>query len=77
MPIELHPRSAAVVLQPLCVVSNFHDLNGDPYPGASVDSGDFIACGPPAGTEIEFEAPGKVTLCNQKMGPSTALRFRL
>ena len=52
-------RSAAVVLQPLCVVSDFPDLNGDPYPGASVESGDFIACGPPAGAEIEFEAPGK------------------
>lgn len=52
-------RTAAVVLQPLCIVSDFPDSNGNPYPGATVDSGDFIACGPTAGTEIEFEAPGK------------------
>ena len=50
-------RTAAVVLQPLCVVSDFPDLNGDPYPGVTIDSDDFISCGSPAGAEIEFEAP--------------------
>ena len=52
-------RSAAVVLQPLCKVSDFEDVaTGQMYPGTSIAAVDFIACGPPAGTEIEFEAPG-------------------
>ena len=52
-------RSAAVVLQPLCRVSDFPDpVDLQLYPRASIAPGDFIACGPPAGTEIEFEAPG-------------------
>ena len=53
-------RTAAVVLQPLCIVSDFPDLNGDQYPGGTINPGDFIACGPPAGAEIEFVAPGKL-----------------
>ena len=52
-------RTAAVVLQPLCIVSDFPDLNGNQYPGGTINPGDFIACGPPAGAEIEFVAPGK------------------
>ena len=53
-------RTAAVVLQPLCIVSDFPDLSGNLYPGVTINNGDFIACGPPAGAEIEFVAPGKL-----------------